>query len=83
MASVSDDPPRLGARLNDAARRLLSLLRETDEVELKPAASESDLPYSVLCIAVGCLAQARVVSLHEARGTIFVRLRRKAPPTEP
>lgn len=71
--------PDLGVRINDAAKRLLALLRETDGMELKPAAAEFDIPYSVLCIAVGCLAQAGAVSLRETRGMIFVHLRRKQP----
>lgn len=64
----------LGRQVEELGRKLFALLRETEELELRPPSGSTAL-FPLLCIAAGRLVEAGVVELFEVQGRLYIRRR--------
>lgn len=74
--SRTPGPPNtpIGRQVEDLGRKLFALLRETEELELRPPSGSTAL-FPPLCIAAGRLIEAGVVELFEVQGRLYIRRR--------
>lgn len=74
--SRTPGPPSspLGRQVEDLGRKLFALLRETEELELRPPSGSTAL-FPLLHIAAGRLIEAGVVELFEVQGRLYIRPR--------
>ena len=64
-------------RVEELGRKLYALLRDTEELELRPRTPEAN-EFPLLCLAAGRLIEAGLVELFECQGRLYVRLRRRS-----
>ncbi|HZE96132.1 MAG TPA: hypothetical protein VE981_03825 [Planctomycetota bacterium] len=62
--------------MEELGRKLYALLRDTEELELRPRGPEAHA-FPLLCIAAGRLVEAGLVELFECQGRLYVKRRRR------